>query len=524
MHGTTYPRVTYTNIGADFTSLQEMLDGAIPAYRAKLGGEIANLIGGKPSTEGRAYAIASPIDSQLRLGTCFAADRATVTRVVAAAQAAFPAWSRTPWEERVRILEAGREILAARKYELGIAALFEVGKSRFEAIGEAEEALDIIPFYAEEMRRNDGYLRKLAQAVPGESTSTRLKPIGVFAVIGPFNFPIAVPINMVVSALITGNTVVYKPSPGAGLTASLFVSGLIEAGLPAGALNLVCGDDETGEALVAADIAGAVFTGSTAAGRAIHAKLACGDQVRPVIAEMGGKNPTYVTASADLEVAAEGLARSAFGLQGQKCSSCEVAYVDAVVYDRFVPLLVEKTARFKIGTPEARDVFMGPIIDDAAGARYAAAAAEARRDGKITFGGKRLSGDLFDRGVYVEPLIVEDLPADHRQLREELFLPFVALQKVTSLVDAIRRGNAVNYGLCAGFYGRDQKDLDFFLDTAEAGVLYANRRSGATTGAWPGIQTFGGWKGSGLTGKNGFGFNYLPLFMREQSHTLMQMT
>ena len=132
-----------------------------------------------------------------------------------------------------------------------------------------------------------------------------------------------------------------------------------------------------------------------------------------------------------------------------------------------------------------------------------------------------MTSQPFDRGVYVEPLIVEGLPADHPQVRQELFLPYLGLQRFSRLEEAIERGNTVEYGLCAGFYGTDQADLEFFLDRAEAGVLYANRRSGATTGAWPGIQTFGGWKNSGLTGKNGFGPHYLPLFMREQSHTLM---
>ncbi len=177
----------------------------------------------------------------------------------------------------------------------------------------------------------------------------------------------------------------------------------------------------------------------------------------------------------------------------------------------------------KVGSPEERDVFVGPLIGEAAGRRYEAAAQEARGDGRVAFGGERRTNQPYDRGVYVEPLIVEDLPPNHRQLRDELFLPYLALQPFTHLGDAIRSGNAVHYGLCAGFYGRDQRDLDVFLETAEAGVLYANRRSGATTGAWPGIQTFGGWKGSGLTGKNGFGPHYLPLFMREQSRTLMQV-
>ena len=518
-----FPRVTYTNISADFSGLHAMLDRAIPAYRATLGGEIPNVVGGEPSTEGRPYDVRSPIDSRILLGTCFEASAMAVERAVAAARKAFPVWAHTPWQERLRILENAASRLAERKYDLGIAALLEVGKSRFEAIGEAEEALDMIPFYAEEMRRNDGYHRGLASAVPGESASTRLRPIGVFGIVGPFNFPIAVPINMIASALIAGNTVVYKPSSGAALTTSIFIRCFLEAGLPHGALNFVCGGDETGEAVIGADIDGAAFTGSTAVGRAIYAQLASGPYVRPVIAEMGGKNPTYVTRSADLDVAAEGLARSAFGLQGQKCSSCEVAYIDEAIYDDLLPLLRDKTAAMKVGNPEERDVFVGPLIDANAGERYEAAVRDARAAGRVVFGGERHTSQPFDRGIYVDPLITEGLPGDHPHLRDELFLPCVSLQRFAKLEEALERGNAVRYGLCAGFYGRDQADLDMFLDRAEAGVLYANRRSGATTGAWPGIQTFGGWKASGLTGKNGFGPHYLPLYMREQSHTLMKV-
>lgn len=515
------PRVTYTNIAADFSGLHAMLDQAIPAFRATLGAEIPNVIGDAASTEGVAYEVHSPIDSRILIGTCFEASPPAVGRAIEAARKAFPCWSRTPWQERIRILENAAERLTAAKYELGIAALIEVGKSRFEAIGEAEEALDMIPFYAEEMRRNDGYFRRLTSAVPGESASTRLKPVGVFGIVGPFNFPVAVPINMICSALMTGNTVVYKPSWGAGLTSSIFIRCFIEAGLPPGALNLVCGGDATGKSLIAGAIDGAAFTGSTAAGRAIHARLTSGPYVKPVIAEMGGKNPTYVTRKADLDVAAEGLARSAFGLQGQKCSSCEIAFIDDAVYETFVPLLREKTEQLKVGNPEEQSIFVGPVINEDAGRRYAKVVQEARSAGRIVFGGERLTSQPLDRGVYVEPLIVEGLPADHPQVRQELFLPYLGLQRFSRLEEAIERGNAVEYGLCAGFYGSDQADLDLFLDRAEAGVLYANRRSGATTGAWPGIQTFGGWKNSGLTGKNGFGPHYLPLFMREQSHTLM---
>ncbi|MBL8590383.1 MAG: aldehyde dehydrogenase family protein [Methylobacteriaceae bacterium] len=515
------PRVTYTNIGADFSGLHDFLDEAIPRARESLGRRIDNLIGGRPDADGEPYAATSPIDDRVTLGHCLAASPAAAQRAVAAARAAFPGWARRPWRERVAILEEANRRLAERRFDLGLACLWEVGKSRFEAMGEAEEALDLIPFYAAEMARNDGYVRTLATAVPGETGTTRLRPYGVFAVIGPYNFPIATPINMIVAALITGNTVVYKPSRGAGLTAGLIADCLLGSGLPEGAFNLICGDDATGRALIAAGVDGAAITGSMEAGHAIHAELARGPGVRPVIAEMGGKNATIVAASADLDAAAEGLVRSAYGLQGQKCSACEVAYIDASVWDALTPMIAARTRALGVGDPARREVFVGPLIDARAGAAYARAAEEARRDGTILAGGARLSGGAHDHGVYVEPLLTCDLPPGHRHLKEELFLPYLTLQKTGSLDEAIERANATAYGLTAGFYGRDGAELERFLERMEAGTLYANRRSGATTGAWPGVQSFGGWKGSGLTGKNAFGPHYLPLFMREQNRTLM---
>ncbi|MCC6197245.1 MAG: aldehyde dehydrogenase family protein [Burkholderiales bacterium] len=521
MSSEAYPRVTYTNIGVDFSGLQAMLDRELPAYRRNLGMHVANVIDGKLDDDGRRYAIASPIDSALRVATSVETSAGAVRRAVAAANNAFAAWRALPWEERVAILERVPACIAARKYELGMACLFEVGKSRFEAVGEVEESMDIIPFYAAEVRRNAGYVRGLQSSVPGERTTTRLRPFGTFAVIGPFNYPVAVPVNMISAAVITGNTCVYKPSAGASLTASILLDCFRDAGIPPGVVNLVCGGDAVGEALVAAGVDGVVFTGSNAGGRAILAALSSGPSVRPVIAEMGGKNPTYVTRTADLDLAAEGLARSAFGLQGQKCSSCEVAYVDSAIHDEFVQALVAKTAALKVGSPEAAATFIGPLIDGAAGDRYRDVVQAARKAGQILHGGERLQRGDLARGVYVEPLIVGGLAADHAQVRDELFLPYVALQRYDSLDEALARGSSVRYGLTAGFYGSDPRDLDLFLQRAEAGVLYANRRSGATTGAWPGVQSFGGWKASGTTGKNAFGPHYLPLFMREQSWTLM---
>ena len=515
------PRVTYSNVGVDFTPVHDKLDGLIPDFKRGLGRAWPNLIGWRPDRDGAAYRAASPIDDRLILGEFIEATPAAVGRAVRAAKAAYPAWSGLPWQERVTILRRVAEILARRKYELGIACLIEVGKSRLEAMGEAEESHDLIAYYCDEMERNRGFTRDMARAFPQEATSVTLRPAGVFGVIAPFNFPLALSVSMITGALLGGNTVVYKPSPKAGLTGSLLVEALHEAGVPPGVVNLVCGEG-AGRLLVDhPSLDGVAFTGSHAVGMEIFRKMAAGPYARPVVVEMGGKNPAYVTAKADLDVAAEGVMRSAFGLQGQKCIACSVAYIEEAVHDRFVALLAEKTARLKIGNPEQRDVYMGPVIDAEAGARFETAVATARRDGAVIAGGARRRGDLFDRGHYAEPTIVGGLPGDHALLRDELFLPFVAIDRCDDLSDGLKRGNAVPYGLTAGVYTTDRAELDYFFAQAEAGVLYANRRSGATTGAWPGIQTFCGWKGSGATSKGGLGPFYLQQFMREQSRTVM---
>jgi 1-pyrroline-5-carboxylate dehydrogenase len=212
---------------------------------------------------------------------------------------------------------------------------------------------------------------------------------------------------------------------------------------------------------------------------------------------MGGKNPAIVTRNADLDEAAEGIMRSAFGFGGQKCSANSRVYVERPVHDELVKLLVEKTEKIVIGDPVVRENWLGPIIDERAVERHQQAVSEARRDGQVLIGGERLSDGDLARGFYVEPTVVGGLPADHRVFRDEFF------------------------GLTAGVYSEDQAEVQTFLDRIQAGVLYVNRRAGATTGAWPGIQAFGGWKGSGSTGKAGLSMYYVAQFLREQSHTVV---
>jgi 1-pyrroline-5-carboxylate dehydrogenase len=326
---------------------------------------------------------------------------------------------------------------------------------------------------------------------------------------------------MISAALVAGNTVVFKPSDAAGLTGRLVVEALVAGGLPDGVLNLLYGDARTGRALVEhEDIDGFAFTGSNTVGMSILRTAASATATRPVLCEMGGKNPAFVAASADLGVAGSGVARSAFGLSGQKCSAASKVYVEQAVFDHFVDTLREATAKLTVGDPRDRQVFMGPVVDDDAVARFAEASRDAQADGEVICGGNRPTGAQFDRGSYVEPTIVTGLSGEHRINRDELFLPFISVLPFDDLEAALADANRSAYGLTAGIYTQDKAELDRFLNTIEAGVLYANRASGATTGAWPGFQTFCGWKGSGITGKGGLGSWYVPQFMREQSRTI----
>src|SRR5215212_3592850 len=265
------PRVTYSNVADDFSAVHAHLDALLPAVRANLLGLTRpNLIAGRDDEDGVRYTALSPINRDWPLGSFFAASSGAVDRAVAAAGAAYPDWSRRPWAERVVALRCAAERIESQKYEIACACLFEVGKSRMEAVGEVEEAIDLIRYYCDEMAANGGYDRPMRLAFAQEATRCVLRPHGIFAVIAPFNFPVALSVAMMSGALLGGNTVVYKPSPMAGLTGRLIVDAFVAAGLPPGAVNLVCGGGEVGQTLGDHPaIAGIAFTGSHAVGMEI---------------------------------------------------------------------------------------------------------------------------------------------------------------------------------------------------------------------------------------------------------------
>jgi 1-pyrroline-5-carboxylate dehydrogenase len=324
------------------------------------------------------------------------------------------------------------------------------------------------------------------------------------------------------AALAAGNAVVYKPAEDTPWTGLKLYEVYRDAGLPAGVFNLLFGRrEEIGDALWQhPGVDGVVFTGSKQVGMRIHSGLG-GRWIKPCLLELGGKNAAVVLRGADLDAAAEGVMRSAFGLQNQKCSATSRVYLQREIARPFLDRLLQKTRSITMGDPSERDVFFGPLINARAVERFERAVAQAREEGAILLGGSRLGGGIFDRGNFVAPTIAR-LPLDSSLFQEELFVPLLAIGEVADLDQAIAETNRVEYGLTAGIFSGDPAEIGRFFDEVEAGVCYANKRTGATTGAWPGAQPFCGWKGSGSTGKGGCGPYYVAQFMREQSRTVIE--
>ena len=516
-------KITYATLRNDNEELHALYDAGIEKARARLGAHHQNWIGGAGRDGESLFELRSPIDHEILVGTFARGTRRDVIDAVAAARAAQPAWRAVPWLERLAILRRVADLISERQMEYAALMAIEVGKSRLEALGEVEESADLIRYYADVYERNDGYVHPMDNlGDPSVRTRSVLRPFGVFAVISPFNFPMALAAGPSSGALMAGNAVVFKPASASALSGVLLAEAYRDAGLPDGVFNLVMGPGESvgQEIQENPGIDGIVFTGSYEVGMRLFRTFST-QWPKPCIVEMGGKNPAIVTASADLDEAADGIVRSAFGFGGQKCSANSRVYVERRVHDELVRLLVRKTETITIGDPLARANWLGPIIDERAVQRYLAAVADARRDGRVLLGGERLTDGDLARGTFVEPTVVGGLPADHRLFHDELFVPFTAVHAVDSLDEALRLANDSTYGLTAGVYSGNPAEVDRFLDTIEAGVLYVNRAAGATTGAWPGVQAFGGWKGSGSTGKAGLSLYYPAHFMREQSHTIV---
>lgn len=497
-------------------------ENAIDEFKNDLGKKYSNIIGGKLIYSEDKFTVKSSTDQSISLAYFPNATKDEVNAALEAAKGAFPEWSRSPYTQRVKIFRDCADFFSENKFNFAAILSFENGKNRLESMGEIDETIDFLRFYAEQFDDNKGFEVDTKNIAPNEKTKSILKPYGVWGVITPFNFPSAISIGMTSAALITGNTVVLKPSDKAPISSFKFVEYIYKK-LPKGTINFVTGSGiKVGKMIIESNMLdGLAFTGSLEVGLDAFKKINEGIP-KPVISEMGGKNPAIITKSADLDKATDGVLNAAFGYSGQKCSACSRVYVHKSVASDFVDKLVQKTKSLKIGIPWERDVFMGPVINEDAKKKFERAADLAKKDGKIIQGGNVLTDSLYDKGNFVEPTIVTDLPEDHELVKKELFLPFVCVQEYEDFDDAIKRANDVEFGLTAGIFSEDKEQIKKFFNSIQAGVIYANRAASATTAASPQSQAFVGWKGSGISGKGAGGRYYLQQFMREQTQTICQ--
>jgi 1-pyrroline-5-carboxylate dehydrogenase len=523
MPKTRAPKITYTTLFAD-ESLNPKYEAALDRFKAKLGQRHPMFIGPEEvwSDKGE-FEHRSPIDTSIVVGKFQVGTREHARAAIQAAKAGFGAWSARPWQERVRVLVKYARLIDQRKFDIAVAITYEVGKNRLEALAECWEAIDAVKLYAKTMRVEKGYNKRMGQGGPGEHTLVLGKPHGVWPVISPFNFPFMLANGMALGALITGNSVVLKPTSEAPLTGLMLYQLYRDAGVPPGAVNLVTGPGSNfeDEFVSNPDVAGIAFTGSRAVGMRLYREFNERQPYpKPILLEMGSKNPTIVTSKADLGQAVEGTVRAAYGYDGQKCSATSRVYVQSSIMDRFISALKERVEKLVIGDPREKGVFIGPLINEKALENFRASVEEAKQaGGEVVAGGKVVTRPPRDRGFYVEPTIVAGLPKDHRLMKDELFLPFVVVADFATVDDAISAANDTEYGLTAGIFSKDKNELKKFFDGIRFGVTYANRSGGSTTGAWPGAQSFTGWKASGATGRGVGSPFYLLNFIRDQSQT-----
>jgi 1-pyrroline-5-carboxylate dehydrogenase len=436
-----------------------------------------------------------------------------VRRAVSASRAAQSTWMRVNPSERARRLSSALELLTPqRSAHIAAVIAMETGKSRAAALVEVEEFKAMIRVYCGYVGRPGAFDDHLPERLDRIETRSSLRPYGVFGSIVPFNFPAALTAQPTLAALLAGNGVVIKSPHLAPRSSYEFFLLLSELDLPVGLVNIVHGADGPGRALVASDVDGIGFTGSAEVGLSIIAELHKPPYSRPVIAEMGGKNPVIVTDDAAIDDAVNGITYSAFDLTGQKCSACSRVLVTPGIHDELVEALAARAQTVVYDEPLNPDSYGGPLISGAARDRYDDVSRTAEQVGTVVTGARRLDRD----GYFVAPTVVADVPVGHALARTEHFLPIVTVTKVSDFDEAIREANAVNVGLTAGIFTGDRTYADRFRYEIQAGAININNPDHATTGFWPGSGAFGGWKGSGSSGKLAYGQWYVAQFAREQ--------
>jgi len=485
------------------------IEEALSRIRSTAGGEHAMVVGGDRVTAPEGFVSVNPSRTDEVLGRFQSAPEGIARKAVDDAHRAFGSWRHVRAERRAEALFAVAELLRQRRYEADAWLALEVGKPLDEADAEVAEAIDLLEFYGREVLRY-GKLQPLTP-YDGEANESFYVPIGVTAVLGPWNFPLAVPTGAIAAAVGTGNTVVWKPSSQAPLVGTWLADLFREAGVPDGVLNLVTGPGErVGEALVRhPETRLVVFNGSREVGlrlSTLAAEVVPGQRViRRASLEMTGKDVIIVDRDADVASAISGVVAAAFGYQGQKRSSCGWAVVDEVVYDEVVAGVADRARTLRVGNPEDPDTFVGPLICEPSYRTVVAAIEAGRSEGRLAAGGEWSD----DPGWFVRPTVFADVAADARLLAEPVFGPVLSMVRVKDFDEALAVGNASDFGLTGSVYSRDREKLDRAAREFEVGTLYLNRKC---TGGLVGVHPLGGGAMSGTTLKVG-GREYLRFFL-----------
>jgi 1-pyrroline-5-carboxylate dehydrogenase len=499
----------------DFTdaSIKRQMEDALATVESELGREYDLIIGGRRiQTAGKIRSVNPARPTQL-VGIHQMADAEHAEPAMQAAQKAFATWSTTPVEERVALLLRVSRLIQERKFTFCAWLTYEVGKNWAEADADVGECIDFMEFYAREALRLAGSTPPIQ--FPGERNQLRYIPLGVGAVIPPWNFPFAIMAGMTAAAIVTGNTVILKPSVDAPTIAAEFFALLEEAGMPDGVVNFCPGEGPGfGAAVVAHPQTRFIaFTGSKKVGLEIHesaAKTQPGQRfIKRTILEMGGKDSIIVDRDCDIDAAVEGVVLSAFGFSGQKCSACSRAIVDSSIYETFVDRLAERVGTIKQGDP-ADNFYGGPVISPVAYKRVLDYIEIGKGEGRLLCGGEPLE---IDGGYYIAPTVFVDVPPTSRIALEEIFGPVLAVIKSKTFDEALAIANNTEYGLTGALYSHSADKLNRAREEFQVGNLYLNRKC---TGAMVGAHPFGGFNMSGTDSKAG-GPDYLLLFTQAKS-------
>jgi 1-pyrroline-5-carboxylate dehydrogenase len=489
------------------------MEDALAAVRGELGRPYDLWIGGAPQKGDGTFRSLNPSHPAEVVGVHQRATAAQAAQAIESAHSFFPEWAATPASERVRLVVKAADLLRQRKSEYNAWLVMESGKNWPEAEADTAEAIDFCEYYARQMlalTQPDPLVQ-----MPGETNELVYLPLGVGVIIPPWNFPLAILAGMAVAALVTGNTVVIKPSSDTPTIAAKFLEILLEAGFPPRACSLVTGSGAViGDVLVEHPKTRFVsFTGSMEVGLRINEKAAQPRKgqvwIKRVIAEMGGKDAIIVDAEADLEQAAAGVVASAFGFQGQKCSACSRAIVDESLYDAFLDAVRERVGRLRVGPAEEFGYEMGPVINDKARQTILNYIESGKSDGRLITGGAPADGD----GYFLQPTVIADIEPSHRIFQEEIFGPVLAVTKARDFDHALDLANDSPYGLTGAVYTRNPQKIAAARERFFVGNLYINRKC---TGAMVGAHPFGGFNLSGTDSKAG-GPDYLLQFVQAKS-------